>query len=231
MTSSAAASAVFAIPELLENILLHLTSFGKPAPWVIKRLFRLRRVNCAFRDVMATSPSLRRTMFLHHGPDAAGGRGGRPKSGRFNPYLLAQSCIFYPCTFIMSAAGESTGSGSTRELSIRTGPPDSWHKLEYGGKLAMQIPGSWREMRVMDGALAAVVSVRLVVEDAGDLADRLVKAMCNAVDRVHYTHTHLCESLGGADGAHSELDDAMQHRHLRHEVKMREFDGTDLLDL
>ena len=89
MSGTSAAAKVFAVPELLEDILLEV---GKSD---MKPLFVLQRVSTTFRDTIDSSPKLRRVMFME------GTNKERDTEPILNPLCFDESInrVLRPATF------------------------------------------------------------------------------------------------------------------------------------
>lgn len=85
ITPRSASSRVFALPELLEIILVHVSTFSRPSykrrgPNYVNPatdLFVLQRVNRSFQDIIVRNSTIRRRMFLEARPG-----GGQDKTIR-----------------------------------------------------------------------------------------------------------------------------------------------------
>ncbi|TKA32024.1 hypothetical protein B0A50_01270 [Salinomyces thailandicus] len=161
----AAATQVFAVPELLELILL---------PLDFPTLYRLKRVNRTFLNTLAGSRLLRRKMFLEA---ADGGRDVQinpllPSKGRL-PHLPQQSLDWWsqklrlvmPAVCLYYKPSGTSGDGAARRTE------GFWVMYTYRAlQRLMRLRGrSWRKMNVMDCAGTVAVWMGPDVKDCWNI--------------------------------------------------------------
>lgn len=162
---SSSASRVFAIPEILEQILL----FTDPTT---RNLYQLQTINRSFHHAINGSSPLLRIMEILHKP---------PEQKKFrvcNPYLelqqLALPVEFYKIVVLAPASPMNGGAGWKLRIPVTINFPLKPGK-EIGVKSSKSftkpLDGSWRRMKV--ARFPVVVEVELYVR-YGDLAYREV---------------------------------------------------------
>ncbi|KAK4542605.1 hypothetical protein LTR36_006653 [Oleoguttula mirabilis] len=137
----------------------------------------------------------------------------------------------------MSSPGPREATGTARELSVRITTASISHDELERGEPAMQRPDSWREMRMLDRAVEAAVTVRFVMEGSlskviglaesqltathtlGDLADRLLVEIGSAVDPANHEGRVSEHNAEVSLGNRARSDDAEQHWRMRHEAR------------
>ena len=167
--NTSAASRVFAIPELVENILKSILvedqqdglpnlEKARAKAEEVRALFKLHRVNRTFSETIKNTKALRQAMYLEHVRDATR---SRPKVVGINPLLF----FFFP-TMVQYSPSNSVEDGTVDTyFGIETG----WTKSDEEPLLAhvhetvrLEKPGSWRDTTLLDTALKRVyLTVRL----------------------------------------------------------------------
>ena len=130
MTSTATAT-VLAIPELLENILLHVN---------MRRLFTLQRINCTSHDVIASSKALRRILSLEYSMP-----GRTEHHPILNTLFVESDEILFPVKF--------TGDGEMQLTFDLCGEwsqffPDELFSSEDLSSWPLTANGSWRATKI-----------------------------------------------------------------------------------
>lgn len=146
--ATSAAEKLFAIPELLEHILL--SGFGDSSDVNhTVGLYALRRVSKAFLNITTTSKKLQRVMFLCRSSD-----GEKEHLPSPNPFIPgpgsgdARSDTTYP--FVLeNVSGAIQGLGELWFSGRMMERPDDVQEILAAGAMPLQGVGSWREMLVL----------------------------------------------------------------------------------
>lgn len=151
---------MFAIPEMLEAILIELGQQDYDDSGM-KELFVLQRVNSTFRDMIKSSPKLRRIMFMP----------GTDKESDIEPTLnplcfdRRADRVLYPAILDLwdpeSSADHTDASEVYHLLFFKVESKTVIKSLRH---LRMSKPGSWREMKLCHCATGSKID-SAVTED------------------------------------------------------------------
>ena len=157
---SSSADCVFAIPEILEHILLFIDP-------TTRNLYQLQTINRSFHHAINGSSPLLRTMeILHKLPE-------QKKFRVCNPYLelqqLAFPVEFYRPVVLAPASPRNSGEGWKLEIYVtiyldESGTvPDKQIGVKSSKSFTNPLDGSWRRMKV--ARFPVVIEVHLEVRD------------------------------------------------------------------
>ncbi|KAK4542616.1 hypothetical protein LTR36_006664 [Oleoguttula mirabilis] len=170
---ASAAAKVFNIPELLENILLHLSM----RQLFVKQLFVVQRVDWKFQGVITGSEKLRRLMFLAHKlPHKHGVR-----QTRFNPLLRDGGIPLLACLYFFLHYEGAINPRPSIDAAFHFDVSEQEMR-----ELEASRDSSWRSTRLVAGAEKAdidllvragdsVTSDSSTLETVGQLADWAVE--------------------------------------------------------
>lgn len=174
-SNDAAATKVFAVPELLENILLNLP---------ISRLFTFQRVNSTFKGVIGGSVAIRRRMFLE--PTQIYNR--EDMNQLLSDLTLRQAT--YP--FVLRLREDSTAvAGPLIDAELSCSWMDNNRTCDgekiFRSQKASQLIPSWRSIKILqdESGFAIVISCEGDYWMCGDLPRYRLNTLGRVVDKAN----------------------------------------------